>query len=280
MSKKTVLITCVILVVGTLLTVGLLYQSDASIADYYMAQYRKVTQDFQRTTVSTYEELEQAKQGTPGLSNGSAPGIVPGISGTSNNTPGANPNPNMNLSGAYTTTAANGLYYVPQTGKLWDNVTHTGSGTWTQDCCALIALYCAAANTNHTTEDMGVLLARLNDPVLKLDNNGILRGTSDNVGESKTHWNNILGATNLTLNGPKSVGNTMGYPKGPGDYIMYISHSKTHDFKNGATTNAHWIYVKIDDDGARIANPANDEKDWSYKDYAGERCLIKYYKVS
>ena len=185
--------------------------------------------------------------------------------------------------GKYTQIASNGLYYVPQSATLWGNLKN-GGNTWNVECCGTIAVYCAAANMGKIgsmPEDMGDMVQRLNSSTVFFDSNGYLCGHAEGVGENRTQWSAIVKDAGLNMGSPVSVENTLGYPTDPGDYVMYISHSTKHEYKGNSTTNAHWIYVKIDSSGnGLIANPASKENGMGYSDYAGNRLLIKYYKVS
>lgn len=266
MSKKTVLITCVVLLVGTLLTVGLLYQSDDSVADSYMAQYRKVTQDFQRTQVTTVKEFrDEDGNGTPGLGGGgTTPGINPnpGSGNPPTDNTGTTPTTEKDSSGAIKnlkyqgiTTRGNLKYQIQSSQEpYWVNVkgsTEKGGSTFAGQGCWLFALMSAGYNKYGISASPGTQLEdyvneyinSISGGSCSVDANGYLvaqlpepspSNPSGGVGQGQAfgEWlKNKLGVKYSNYNGATDKG----WPTEPGEYIVYYKHPK----------NWHWMYVEV-----------------------------------
>lgn len=172
----------------------------------------------------------------------------------------------------------NGLYYTPQDSQHFGLLNVKNSGSWANSACGIIALHSAAVNIGLTTEDLGEMILRLY-PNVKVTG-GKLDGETPKVGQNTETWNAVLKETGLNIGSPISVGNCTNYPTADGNYILYISHSTRHEKKSdGSTTNAHWIYVKIEGGVGKIANPGSKEAVMSYGDYKSNRYLIRYYSI-
>lgn len=246
MSRKMVMIVSLILIAGTLCTVGIMYRTDPNEATRTAYEYRNVTQDFARTTVTT--SIEEARNTEvslgymPGSGNvGTMPGggVAGGQQGDTTGNQHVDQTTGLTYQGI--TTTADGLKYQKQQSPYWDsvksNTSMSGYGCW------IFALASAGYNKYGIPAAPGT---QIEDAVMQIYPNatvgvdGYLQCAVDSVGQYsnmvfpggvekfyKVNYTTYSGATD-----------SKGWPTEDGEYIVYYTHAETN-------AGLHWMYIEV-----------------------------------
>ena len=245
MPKKVVFIISVILVVGTLCTVGIMYNTDAEAPKKFYNDYKNVTQNFDRTTVVTRVEEAPDKPKGPGLMPGSG-GMEQGP-GTSTDDQWYDQTTGLVYQGI--THTSDGLVYQAQTSPYWSGV---GSNTaMSSHGCFIFAVASAGFNKYGVQAVPG---NQIEDVVMKtypgqctVNSQGYLECRVDKVGRDESAVfpsavKQFYGVSYDAYSGPTD---SKGWPTENGEYLVYYGY-------NGS--RKHWMYTEVSNGTYKYGN--------------------------
>ena len=253
---------CLILIAGTMCTVGIMYRADPNDSTMFADAYRKVAQDYNRTTVSTYIQQREDNTSGGGPNPSPGPGTMPGVPTPTGPTPTPVPGPSSGpISGLNYQPIMDrgGLKYQEQSGTYWNTVKGcdgagvAGAGsTFSGEGCYLYALMSAAYNKygvdpkpGNQFEDVVVEYCTKTGCTWNANGGKLTAALDSNVGYGNS-GNYKFGpfimnkfGISYTETGYASSSPGVGWPTDPGEYIVYFKHP----------SNFHWVYIEVDASG-------------------------------